>query len=254
MNKYHFRRALVSGLLLAALPVAATIWIFHNTTFVPVGPKELLDLSGFLNSALWIQAFIAWATYCAIAFTASQIFLLFKHNTLLQEAAEREVKRQRDLAEREIFLRLISPEILSAKRFLGSDEIQIELKKLDIALTEKGEVASRELLSALRRRFEEISKKMSWPLLPGTYASLDHVELLLDIYNDLSKQIIDGKLDEVQTKALTTALTIPNFVNTYNNVLPFIKLRQGLSKAKGSEVYAWHFEEYCKKQLETQRA
>ena len=76
---------------------------------------------------------------------------------------------------------------------------------------------------------------MSWPLLGGKYASFDHVEMLINQYNYLSKLLNERKLKP----EFATDLGIANFKNLYRDLLALIKLRQRLS-----DRYAIHFTKY----------
>lgn len=202
---------------LAVLPLVASCWIYYNTAFAPSNFPSLFHSSDFFNSAMWVQAFVTWATFIAIALATIQIAYLHEQN-----------ERERERVKGETFLRLVSPEIISTKRLLAAEEIQSKLKEF-----ENRTGAPQMLLNELRESIAEISTKMRWPLLAPSYASLDHVELLLDNYNYLAKQIIEHKYDH---KALMTDLTLPNFRKTYENALPFIKLRRRLSDKYATDL------------------
>jgi hypothetical protein len=210
------------------LPIAAFFFLLLKLRNSPGAGQEALNLTAFLNAAMWVQALIAWITLIVLGLGAWQVLLF-----------HRQFKIQEEQAERDAYRPLISPELISAKRLLNSSEIQDELAKVSEVVNSAGERASKffqELLDKTRMRFEEIAKAMSWPLLNNTHASLDHIEILIDEYNHLSKRIVEGRL----RKNFATDLGVDNFERVLDLALPLIRLRQKLNSK-----YANHFLEYC---------
>jgi len=211
-------------------PWVVSFILFRNSALAQPGGKPLFNLTDFIAVALWVQTLVAWITLVVLAIAAIQIFYLQQQTALAQEQAEREAYRP-----------LISPSMISAKRLLNSQEIQNELTKLDAqvsAAVNESSARFEQLLDTTRKRFDEIAKSMSWPLLNGTYASLDHVEMLINEYNYLSKLINAKRLQE----KFATDLGVENFKRVYDRVGPLIRLRRHLSPK-----YASHFKEYCQK-------
>ena len=219
-------------LTLAAIGPWLAFWSYRAKLHLPAGAdKALVDLAGILDAA-WIQAYIAWITFVVIAIASAQIYLLYQQNEI-----------QREQAERAAYLPLISPEMISAKRLLKSNEIRRLLYELKMTLDSDREnppEALRELLDATRDQINEIGRAMSWPLLVGTFASFDHVEMLINLYNFLSMLLNSGKL----RREFATELAIANFINVYDDASELIRLRQLLSKNK----YAIHFKDFYEKE------
>ena len=210
--------------VLALLLVPFAVWIAFNTRLQPDTNGRWFGTDQFLNTAMWFQVAIGLFTLFIISFGAFQVIYL-----------KQQVSDQRLLADSELFYRLTTPEFDSAKRFLASPEVQDAFESLNSAVGQSPE----DLLSELRNRLRGIGEQMHWPLLSSAKASLDHIELLLDHYNYLSKLILEGKIET----NVTTSLTLQNFKKVYCRALPLIKLRQ-----KMSHRYALDFENIAKKQ------
>jgi hypothetical protein len=227
-------RALYLAIGILVFAAATVPWIAYfclraELRLPSTNNEPLFNLPDFLNTAIWVQAYIAWITFVVVAFATYQIYLI-----------HRQTKIQQEQTEREAYLPLISPETVSARRLLNSKEVR---EILDDILSEMDDADDaptlhfQEMLDATRKKIDSISKRMSWPLLHGTYASFDHIEMLLNQYNYLSKLINEHKLE----KDFATDLGVANFKRVYQNAFAVIKLRRKLS----GDSYANHFTKYC---------
>ena len=95
----------VALILLVLAPIATYILIYQISI-----PRQttLLNLGEILAASGWIQAVVAWITLGVALFAALQIYLFWQQNLL-----------QQDIADRELYRRLVTPEMQSTRRCLA---------------------------------------------------------------------------------------------------------------------------------------
>lgn len=235
---------LFAGLLIAVLivlPVASSVWLFSELRLNKEDKLPFISFTDFVAAGAWIQAIVAWTTFIVTAVGASSILLLW-----------RQLKLDRERAERELFRLLISADVQSVKRVLHVksirkqldelatqlDSVEAELKEQCTRVDEYNMLladACRPILERMRARFNQTAAKIKVPLLEPKRVSLDHVEALINEYNYLSKLILDKRL----RADFHTELGQENFRNVHGRLLAFIRLRQNISPK-----YAVHFTRY----------
>jgi hypothetical protein len=206
---------------------------------------NLITLSEFNGLSSWIQAVVGLGILAVAIIGARQIHFM-----------KVDAERKKHDWEREIYRRLIAPEIAAARKLINIpagrqilESAKVELGALEVsAEVSKGKYQA--LLDEIRSKFDELGKSQYWPLTATGKAGFDNIDFMLSEYNYICK-LFEEKLPLEENFATEQALH--NFINMYEALEAVIKVRQQLSLFQNEEVekigrksYASHYVAYCK--------
>ena len=186
-----------------------------------------------VNLGSWLQTVISLLTLIITSFAITQVLLVRR------QLSNDEIRKQQ-----EAYRRLIDPQIISIKRYLRSEKVKTTQDELDAYLSSNNVSVdeAKTKLDELRHIMKVKVKSKEYPLFTGTVITLDHVELLLNEYNSLSKMVNERQL----STGFSTELGLKNFTNIYEITSPIIKLRQIINSS-----YAKEFAIFCDAQRKT---
>ncbi|SNZ19282.1 hypothetical protein [Cohaesibacter gelatinilyticus] len=207
---------------------ARDVFIYDTVELVLPAAHEVRSIEARLgNLGTWLQATISLLTLIITSFAIIQLFMV------RQQIANDEIRKQQDA-----YRRLVDPQMVSIKRFIHSEHVGNCFDVLEeyLSNTELTQKDATTKLGELRADMRVDKPDDDYPLFQGKALTLDHIELVLNEYNSLSKLLNEGKLDS----QFSTELGLKNFNTIYQKTLPFIKLRQNMNPS-----YAKEFESFC---------